>query len=202
MSHPLCIRSKAILVEMNSSMRGSCKFNKFYQRLLIHVWFLQDQSHSWLLVLLICVWFNKPRHKATLAQLWWVNWMHEESLYSYFTTSIHSNRGADWRVKTSCSCFHKQFLLFGFAEQQLARDGYMFDRSRSFALARLWLKMPLQIQLPYYYFMHAATAGAAVLYSTVDLAKVLVTAQQQSKMSGLVKFTWLRLWGVHTIYKK
>jgi len=110
---------------MNSSLHGSYKFNKSYQRLLVRVWFLQDQSHSWLLVLLICVWFNKPRHKATLAWLQWVNWMHEESLCSYFTPSIHSNQGADWRVKTSCSCFHKQFLLLGFAEQQLARDVYM-----------------------------------------------------------------------------
>jgi len=125
LSHPLCIRSKAILVEMNSSLHGSCKFNKFYQRLLIRVWFLQDQSHSWLLVLLIRVWFNKLRHKAILAWLRWGNWMYEERLCSYFTPSIHSSRGADWRVKTSCSCFRKQFLLLGFVEQQLARDGYM-----------------------------------------------------------------------------
>ena len=37
--------------------------------------------------------------------------------------------------------------------------------------------------------MHAATAGVAILCSTTDMAKVLVTAQWQSKMSELVKFT-------------
>ena len=56
---------------------------------LLVAWFLQVQQilsnttntclvlarsrHSWLLVLLMRVWLNKPRHKATLVRLRWVN---------------------------------------------------------------------------------------------------------------------------------
>ena len=58
-----------------------------------------------------------------------------------------------------------------------------------------------RIQLPYY-FMLAATDGAAPICSTADQAKVLLIAEYKSYMSGLFKFTLLGLSGEHTVYKK
>ena len=59
----------------------------------------------------------------------------------------------------------------------------------------------IQLLLPYY-FMHAATDGAAPICSTADQAKVLLIAEHKSYMSGSFKFTLLKLSGEHMVYKK
>ena len=59
----------------------------------------------------------------------------------------------------------------------------------------------IQLLLPYY-FMHAATDGAAPVCSTPDQVKVLLIAEYKSYMSGPFKFTVLGLSGEHTVYKK
>jgi hypothetical protein len=59
----------------------------------------------------------------------------------------------------------------------------------------------IQLLLPYY-FMHAATDGAAPVCSSADQAKVLLIAKYKSYMFGLFKFMLLRLLGEHTVYKK
>ena len=59
----------------------------------------------------------------------------------------------------------------------------------------------IQLLLPYY-FMHAATDGAAPICSTTDQAKVLLIAEYKSYMSSPFKFTLLGLSGEHTVYKK
>ena len=45
----------------------------------------------------------------------------------------------------------------------------------------------IQLLLPYY-FMHAATVGAAPIGSIADQAKVLLIAEYKSYMSDLFKF--------------
>ena len=59
----------------------------------------------------------------------------------------------------------------------------------------------IQLLLPYY-FMHAATDGAAPICSTADQAKVLLIVENKSYMFGTFKFMLLGLLGEHTVYKK
>ena len=58
------------------------------------------------------------------------------------------------------------------------------------------------IQLLRYYFKHAATDGAASIYSMANQAKVLLIAEYKSYMFGPFKFTLLGLSGEHIVYKK
>ena len=50
--------------------------------------------------------------------------------------------------------------------------------------------------------MHAATDGATPIYSIINEGEVLLIAKYKSYMSGLFKFTLLRLSGEHTVYNK
>ena len=59
----------------------------------------------------------------------------------------------------------------------------------------------IQLLLPYY-FMHAATDGAAPICSTADQAKVLLIVENKSYMFGTFKFMLLGLSGERTVYKK
>ena len=59
----------------------------------------------------------------------------------------------------------------------------------------------IQLLLPYY-FMHAATDGAAPVCSRADQAKVLLIAEYKTYMSSPFKFMLLGLSNEHMVYKK